>query len=52
MEHSGELVSTSSSAPVYIDKDKDFERIKASNSDDPSIKAAAGTSIKSIERSK
>lgn len=42
MEQSGELVSTSSSAPVYVDKGKDFERIKASDSDDPSIKAAAG----------
>jgi signal transduction histidine kinase/CheY-like chemotaxis protein len=42
MENSGELVSTSSSAPVYIVKDKEFERIKASNSTDLSIKAAAG----------
>ncbi len=41
MESSGELVSTSSSTPVYVVKGKEFERIKASESNDPSIKAAA-----------
>jgi signal transduction histidine kinase/CheY-like chemotaxis protein len=42
MENSGELVSTSSSAPVYVVKGKEFERIKARESNDASIKAAAG----------
>ncbi len=42
MESSGELVSTSSSAPVYSVTGKKFERIKARNSNDPAIKAAAG----------
>ncbi|GET39797.1 hybrid sensor histidine kinase/response regulator [Microseira wollei] len=40
MENSGDLVSTSSSAPVYLVKGKQFERIKASESDNPSIRAA------------
>jgi signal transduction histidine kinase/CheY-like chemotaxis protein len=42
MEKSGELVSTSSSTPVYVVKGKEFKRIKASESNDPAIKAAAG----------
>ncbi|MGL4623065.1 MAG: ATP-binding protein, partial [Chroococcidiopsis sp.] len=41
MEHSGELVSTSTSTPVYVNKGNNFERIQAINSDDTSIKAAA-----------
>lgn len=41
MEKSGDLVSTSSSAPVYFVKGKKFERIKASESNDSSIRAAA-----------
>lgn len=42
MENSGELVSTSTSAPVSLVKDKKFERVKASNSTDSSIRSAAG----------
>ncbi len=41
MEQSGDLVSTSSSTPVYLIKGKEFERIKASESNNPSIKATA-----------
>ncbi|HAX76308.1 MAG TPA: histidine kinase [Cyanobacteria bacterium UBA11372] len=41
MENSGELVSTSSNAPVYVVKGKQFERIKATDSDNHSIRAAA-----------
>jgi signal transduction histidine kinase/DNA-binding NarL/FixJ family response regulator len=42
MEKSGDLVSTSSSAPVYLVKGKEFERIQARDSNNSSIREAAG----------